>query len=427
MKSLKVKFIAGAIIIAAFFGVLLYLSLGNAFSPEKKIDGIENVGVSFEDFKIPTDVRVVGIGEGSHGNREFQVAKKEVLQKVVNEGNGHSISFEISVAEGAIINDAIHETETDLTELVGTLSYPLYDTEEIADLLTWMREYNQNVPYEDSIMFYGVDMQGSYISIEYIQGLCESGTSLFTEEESEKIMSVDPNAEDHTAERDFFEGLSERLLASDDIESKQLGVVVKAIVQGIDAPEYGDVENSYGTHRDMCMAENLKIFSEIEEARGYTQVIITAHNGHVMKGSQMLGGEPDKSPTMGENINKLFEGSYYCIGTEFYNGTVNIHTAGTYDDEYVRADHDFCSEDPLAYQAQYFQDKKYCLDFDSVTEENSKVYKVLHSRIFTSLVGEGYNLSNDLEKGERFRCDVTKRYDAMIYYFDATPIDPIHY
>ena len=54
MKSLKTKFILGAVAIVIFFGVLIFLSFGNAFSPEKKIDGIENVGVSFENFKIPT-------------------------------------------------------------------------------------------------------------------------------------------------------------------------------------------------------------------------------------------------------------------------------------------------------------------------------------------------------------------------------------
>ena len=427
MKSLKTKFILGAVAIAIFFGVLIFLSFGNAFSPEKKIDGIENVGVSFENFKIPTDVRVVGIGEGSHGNREFQIAKKEVLQKVVSEGNGRSISFELSVGEGAMINDAIHENETDITELVGKLSYPLYDTQEIVDLLTWMREFNQNVPYEESIMFYGVDMQGAYLSLEYMQGLCEKGNSLITEEEKEKIMSLDPEADDYVSERDFFEGMSSRLHASEDIESRILGVVVDALIQSIDAPDYEMTNNDYGTHRDMCMAENLKAFSEIEEMRGYTQVVITAHNGHVMKGSQTMEESENASPTMGENINKLFEGSYYCIGTEFYNGTVNIHTAGTFDDEYKRADHDFCSEDPLAYQAKFFEGEKYCLDFDSVTEENGKVYKTLHSKIFTALVGEGYNLNNEMEKGERFRCNLTERYDAMIYYFDATPINPIHY
>ncbi len=427
MKSLKIKFLVGAVAIAIFFGVLTFLKCGNTFSPEKKIEGIEEVGVSFENFSIPKDVRVVGIGEGSHGNKEFQIAKKEVLQKVVNEGDGRSISFELSVGEGAMINDAIHESETDLTELVGELSYPLYDTEEIVDLLSWMRDFNQNVPYEESIMLYGVDMQGAYKSIEYMQGLCEQGTSFFTEDEKETIMSLDADSEDYASERDFFDGLSNRLLATEDIESKQLGVVVKALVQSIDAPEFGGYDNEYGIHRDKSMAENLKTFSEIEEARGYTQVVITAHNGHVMKGSQLQGQKNDKYPTMGENINKLFEGSYYCIGTEFYNGTVNIHTAGTYDDEYVRANHDFCSEDPLAYQAKFFEGKKYCLDFDSVKEDNSKVYKVLHSKIFTALVGEGYNLNNEMEKGERFKCNITERYDAMIYYFEATPIDTIHY
>ena len=34
---------------------------------------------SFAEFKIPDDVKVVGIGEATHGNREFQIVKGEVL------------------------------------------------------------------------------------------------------------------------------------------------------------------------------------------------------------------------------------------------------------------------------------------------------------------------------------------------------------
>ena len=354
MKTVKTKFILGTALIVIFFGVLLFLKFGNTFSPEKKIDGIEGLGTSFEDFDIPKDVRVIGIGEGSHGNREFQVAKLEVLQKVVEEGDGRSISFELSVGQAARVNDAIHETETDLTELVGNLDYPLYDTQEMVNLLEYMREFNKDVPYEESLMFYGVDMQGSFRSIEYLQQLAEQGSELLTSDEAEKILVMDPEAEDFSAERDFLAKLSERLAAEDDLKSNILSVVVTAAVQGEDAPDYDGTTGDYGNFRDLSMAENLQSFSEIEESRGYTQIVITAHNGHVMKGSSLEGDTAVRYPTMGENINRLFEGSYYCIGTEFYNGTVNIHTAGTYDDEYERLNHDFCSEDMLAYQAKFF-------------------------------------------------------------------------
>ncbi len=430
MKTLRIKWIIGIIFIVLFFGVLIVLSFGGLFSPEKKINDIEKVGVNFEDFVIPADVKVVGIGEATHGNREFQIAKKEVLQKLVEEGDCRAIAFELSVGQGAMVNEAIHESETDLTELVGTLDYALYDTEEMVGLLEWMRDYNESVPYEESLMFYGVDMQGADRSVEYMQSICNAGMDVFTEEEVEEILSInldDPELYDKIdSERDFFEGLAERLSASDDIESKLLYVQARTLVQNIDAPSYESEPGEYSNHRDSSMALNLKSFSEVEEMRGYSQIVMTAHNGHVMKGSSTDYGD-DRYLTMGEYINRYFEGSYFCIGTEYYNACVNIHTAGTYDENYERANHDYCSDDPLAYQARFFDGEKYCLDYTKLTEADGKLYKMVHGKVFTGVVGEGYSPLNDLEKMERLKLVPADRFDAMIYYYEVTPIDPIHY
>ena len=106
---------------------------------------------------------------------------------------------------------------------------------------------------------------------------------------------------------------------------------------------------------------------------------------------------------------------------------MNIHTAGTYDDEYERADHEYCSDDPLAYQAKFFDGGWYCLDFTKLNDENSVLYKTVHRFIFTGLVGEGYNVLSDIAKSYRIRIVPADRYDAVVYYYEVTPIDPIHY
>ena len=145
-----------------------------------------------------------------------------------------------------------------------------------------------------------------------------------------------------------------------------------------------------------------------------------------MKGSQDLSNAEDNL-TMGERIYRLFEGKYFCIGTAFYEGEVNIHTAGTYDENYERADHFYVSEDPLAYQAKFFEGSTYCLDFTKIDDTDSKVYKTVHSGLFTGLVGEGYNQIGDVEKLYRIKMVPADRFDAVIYYYEVTPIDPIHY
>ena len=415
-------------LIVVFMGTLLFLKYATVFSAERKIEGIGEAAISFEELTIPKDVRVVGIGEATHGNREFQTVKKEVFEKLVKEGNGRAICFEMTAGEAAVYNDAVHENETNLTDLIASTDYPLYDTEQIVDLLTWMREYNQTVPYEESLMIYGVDMQGAERSVEYLKGYSGKNPQSLSVEEQEGLQRVTTETEEEKkAAEEFFDAMEKRLAAADDMESALLRVHAQVILQGLRAPSYEEDPAENSNYRDNCMAENLKSYSDIEQSRGYSQILITAHNGHTMKGSSTNYGDEDML-TMGERINRLFEGSYYCIGTEFYLATVNIHSAGTYDDAYERANHDFCSDDILAYQAQFFEGGRYCLDFQKITDENSKVYRTIHSRIFTGLVGEGYNLLGEAAtRNYRIRLVPADRYDAMIYYYQATPIDPIHY
>ena len=427
MRSFKKIWIICVSLAVLFFAMLAAVKIGYKIALEKKIDDIDKYGVAFSDFKIPTDKKVIGIGEATHGNREFQTAKKDVLEKVVEEGDGKAIAFEISVGEGAMINDAVHEETSDLTELVGTLNYPIYDTPEIVALLEYMREYNKGLPYEESLVFYGVDMQGSQCSIDYLKEKCKQNPELFTQEEINTLLNTDfENDEIVINNRELFEALKIRLEKSDDPYSKALSMQANAVLQGIDDPSFSDDPRGYANYRDNCMAENLKAYYDLEVERGYSQIVITAHNGHTMKGSQDLS-EAEDNLTMGERIYRLFEGSYYCIGTGFYKGVVNIHTAGTYDDEYERADHYYETDDPLAYQAKFFEGNTYCLDFTSLNDEAGKVYKTVHSSIFTGQVGEGYNLVADVSKTHRIKLVPADRYDAVIFYYEVTPIDPIHY
>lgn len=426
MRHYKTIFFTCITLVAVFVCLLVGIRCSKAFSPERKMDGIEEVGQSFEEFKIPVDARAVGIGEATHGNREFQTVKRDVLEKVVTEGDGRCICFEMSVGDAAMLNDALHDKDADLSEAVGKQSYPIYDTAEIAGLLEWMREYNENLSYEESLMFYGVDIQGGYTCIRYLQDAANAGNDLITEEEKSFILPLDIyDKAMYSKERENFVAMSERLLTMDDLRAKQLGMVAKAVVLNIDVPDYEQFPEENDHNRDLKMAENLLAYSKIEEERGYSQVVITAHSGHSRTGGKsVLPCENDE--TMGDQIDRLFEGSYFCIGTDFYEGYVNIHTAGTFEENYERQDHFYISEDPLAYQAKFFENGIYCLDFSRVTDENSSVYKNVHSMIFCGAAGEGYGAIQDLYKQERSKFVPADRFDAMIFYYEVTPIDPIH-
>lgn len=418
---------------------LITIKAGAIDSPERRLPGIEEAACTFEAFSVPADVQVVGIGEATHGNREFQQVKLWVLQKMVENGTCHAIAFEMSPGEAAVYNDAIHQADGDLAELLASTNYPIYDTAEMADLLSYMREYNLSHPEEESLVFYGVDMQGEEKELDYLNNFCQANAELFTEDELKQLSAFgeavsDPDTNfDAKPYRDFLVGLQQKLLTAGEGTAVRDGYgeqrfriaaqIAGTVVQWIDAPSFDEDANAYGQYRDDCMAANLKTFYELEAERGYPQILITAHNGHTMKGNAQGYGDT----TMGNRIKELFDGSYYTIGTEFYQACVNIHTAGTFDDEYVREDHSFCSSDPLAYQAKFFDNGICCIDVASVTESTPEIYRLLHKPCFTGCAGEGYNAYMDFYRSYRSKLVIADHYDAMICFYEAAPVHPLHY
>ena len=116
MKRFKIIFISCVALVVLYLGLMLAFKFKLIASPARKLDGIEDKAITFEELTIPEDVKVVGIGEATHGNCEFQTAKLEMLKKQVETGKCHSIAFEMSTGEAAEINDAIHSDDVDLRE-----------------------------------------------------------------------------------------------------------------------------------------------------------------------------------------------------------------------------------------------------------------------------------------------------------------------
>ena len=96
MKGGKKIWCAVLSMVIIYLSALIILRLGILSDTHKKMAGIEEAAVSFEEFTIPQDAAVIGIGEATHGNREFQTLKKLVFQKMVSGKNAGAIAFEIS-------------------------------------------------------------------------------------------------------------------------------------------------------------------------------------------------------------------------------------------------------------------------------------------------------------------------------------------
>jgi erythromycin esterase-like protein len=100
-------------------------------------------------------IRIVGLGEASHGTREFYVQKARIIEYLINECDFKLLSFESPQSMMVPINMYLQTGEGNLRELMRHMY--LYSTEEIFNLFQRIRQYNKDRAIEDKVVLIGFD------------------------------------------------------------------------------------------------------------------------------------------------------------------------------------------------------------------------------------------------------------------------------
>lgn len=103
--------------------------------------------------------RVVGLGEGTHGTREFFLLKHRVFQFLVREMGFTHFAIEATGPGARDLNRYVLTGEGDAALLLRNLYFWTWNTEEVLDLIQWMRSWNITAPPERRVQFAGFDMQ----------------------------------------------------------------------------------------------------------------------------------------------------------------------------------------------------------------------------------------------------------------------------
>ncbi len=109
--------------------------------------------------RILADARVAGLGEATHGTREFFQFKHRMVEFLVREMNFSVFAIEANYAGCLKINDYVTGGKVSRVEALQNLGFDVLKTEEVAALVDWLRAYNQTAPPERKVRFYGFDMQ----------------------------------------------------------------------------------------------------------------------------------------------------------------------------------------------------------------------------------------------------------------------------
>ncbi len=272
--------------------------------------------------------RVVALGEATHGTREFFQLKHRLLEYLVAEMGFEIFAIEASWPDCARVNDFVMNGRGDPRLALGGLGFWTWDTEEVLQMILWMRQWNEDATHVRKVTFTGFDMQNPIASARALKEyLTQAVPNQFIELDT--ILPIvlaaragrSPQDGERSALRQAVSGLAARMdqsraslvaHSSEDAwavmrHHARLLCQYEEMCRGgnQDGRERRDV-------RDQAMAENA--LWALERHGPAAKMVVWAHNAHVSfeTGAYLT--------PMGAHLRRALRSDLVAIGFVFDNG-----------------------------------------------------------------------------------------------------------
>jgi erythromycin esterase len=284
---------------------------------------------------VAGSAEVVGLGEATHGSRELFRIKHRLVRFLVEHMGVRTVAFEEDFAGGVLLDRYVVTGEGDPRQLLADAASPFWASEEILDLLRWMRAFNHT--REDKVRFLGTDaIVLRELSFEEVSGYVRRVAPERLEELERDLDQVRPM-------RSRFEHLQWYFQRSE-AEKQQLiesARRVSRLVHGLPATaprlerEYArqharTILGWYETYaveqrlvRERFIADTITWWQDIVGAR----IVYWAASAHTTAASMMrltvAGEEGPPAPYAGGYLRERLGRRYVSIGTVFHSGAIN--------------------------------------------------------------------------------------------------------
>lgn len=179
--------------------------------------------------KYLKNAKVIGMGEATHGSREFFQMKDRMFRYLVEEQGFTVFGLEASMPDCIAMDEYVLNGKGDPKEAVGRQGFWTWNTHEVLDLITWMRAYNLDSKHKQKLRVIGFDMQSQVSSSLYFEKqekrLKGEADSAFWEE-----VSWDPfEDEQREAVRKRIDALVEDIRKKDGEEQGKIAKMVEHV------------------------------------------------------------------------------------------------------------------------------------------------------------------------------------------------------
>ncbi len=287
------------------------------------------------------DVQVVGLGETTHGTREFFQFKHRLLEFLAVEMGFTAFAIEASYAACQPINDFVLHGRGNRADVLTGQGYVPWDTEELAAMLDWLRAYNQRVPDDRKVRFFGVDLWrndlGRQAVLDYLgkvgsdrraataslsrpwPGKRRSGRRISMRPRKRRSGNCCPRSRiSSTPWRPTKTASSHRSSPAEFDSAVQYARVMRQWLIA-NTPDALHPSQPRSSARSVFMAQNL--IHLIDRDRPGAKYVAWAHNQHISLENLWTG-----EPNWGHCLRERYGLGYYSMGFEFNQGSFFTRT-----------------------------------------------------------------------------------------------------
>ena len=398
-----------------------------------------NAGNGFADLlpigEMVGDARIVSLGEPTHGNREVFQLKHRFIEYLVTEKGFNLFALECPFGEAFDVNQYILEGIGTPEEALAGIYFWTWDTNEVVELLKWMRSYNADPSHLNKIKFYGFDMQDPERAARFMLAYLQKADPQLAQEvlpelnilqitfSEPKLMGRRPYIPKEYDEAGLikirrvmkaFEDNREDYISTTGREEFELA---KQHARQVEMWIEGNVNEgqNYVDVRESGQAENIKWVLDYEGDN--SRAIVWAHNSHVANAA------PDGHDNMGVYLKEMFGDQLKIFGLFFNQGgfwavDVDVPSRGM-DNFYLGP----APAGTLEYTLASAELSLAALNLTQIPGEGP-VHDWFNTSHPTRHSGSGYNTK--IPENYFWSYSPAEAYDALVFLDSTTPVEPIN-
>lgn len=284
------------------------------------------------------DAAILGLGEATHGSSEFQKIKHRVFRYMVEHKGVTAFGLEAQIGRCQAIDHYVLTGQGDPIQVIKDQGFWVWSTQEMLDLVNWMRDYNTNPAHVQKLRLFGIDMQDGGVEIDQVLAYLQP----IDAQAAINLAKLYAPYRPYTWDGGFGAYLSAPLVvrnqchaniqqayqwmvdhqsaysAATGSEAYAWALQMAKVVVQNEALNAVDANNGWGIYniRDQAMADNTDW--HIQQLGIGTKVVLSAHNGHINK-----KGIYSQWTNTGDWLSQRHGSGYLSIGFAFDSGKFN--------------------------------------------------------------------------------------------------------